>query len=306
MDFRTYCKILEAKGEDPLKIKDDVKNMDVGEFNNATLKFRCDLATSKACWVNNIWRDWGFWMRNNHPVFGMFCAPLKHPFSKSERLVVLCCVLSLSTLSTIFTTTSIDNERDRILISLGFGICISLVHNLLKVIATCGCVQESHSCVRCCLEQLGHIILGLWVIGSIIIFVIGISIAVENSLGTDFILGFVISLFVSWIFAIFSLSLSFLYYWRKDHFYNIEEEPYQICYIDYQDWIESRPFTRDIKHIPEVDIKRSMGNVLMINHPLYNQYSHQRYPTERPNEPRRNSHPVHQYPQPSAPPIYNV
>ena len=133
MDYNTYCKILEKKGEDPHKIKDDVKNIDIGEFSNATIKYRCDLASYKACWTYNPWNDWFFWMRNNHPVLGIFSAPLKHPFSRTERLVVFCCVLSLSTLSAIFTTTSIDNETDRKLISMGFGIGISLIHNFLKM-----------------------------------------------------------------------------------------------------------------------------------------------------------------------------
>ena len=55
MDYITYCKILEKKGEDPHKIKEDVINIDVGEFDNATLKYRCDLASNKACWRYNPW-----------------------------------------------------------------------------------------------------------------------------------------------------------------------------------------------------------------------------------------------------------
>ena len=117
----------------------------------------------------------------------IFQCHLYHPFSRNDRIFVLVCTFLVSLLAGALTLhvahdvcsdSEVDcnqkRENQQVLLSFGFGLIVVVYTVLMKIFATCSCVQTQGETARCCGEACGscvNIVLGII---SLVLGIVGI------------------------------------------------------------------------------------------------------------------------------------
>lgn len=244
MNIETYSEIIEKRGFDPLEKTHSSRDA----FTRAQLSFRQDLVHGKVVWTDKMCNDFLCYLSNNHPLVSIFFAPVLHPYSRQERIVVLLCITSFAVMWASMANAAAENGPGmEYVISIIGGIFNSIFNKFLKSIATCSCVQQCHPLLRKCCECIGHCTMCLWTVISICVFIIGLTNAAEN-IG-EFILSFIISLFSGWIFSFITLFVLFICAWKREHnIYRLQKNPFVISCFDYAEFQQNIPFSR--KKVP--------------------------------------------------------
>ena len=105
MDVTLYYEILRWHGEDPSKLDHESNPpKQVRSLNHLTSlhhtyiwclctlvqmglsMFHRDILLRKAVWTNRKRRDFKYWLRSFHPLYGLLSAPKLHPYSRQYRL----------------------------------------------------------------------------------------------------------------------------------------------------------------------------------------------------------------------------
>ena len=136
------------------------------------------LQAGHAVYSQSFASDFWLFLKNNHLIFSLFFAHPKHPFSACERRVCLTCSLALGFGITCLLTLSKDDVDAATLtimtIMLG-GILQGVYDTLLKIFATCSCVQSCPTPIRVIFECCGSV-------GLIVQFFFGAAICVSGAL----------------------------------------------------------------------------------------------------------------------------
>jgi len=194
-----------------------------GEFTNAQMALRKDLINRKIEWTGDWLMDYKYYLWFNHPVLAIWRASHADSFDRGERMSVLIMQCGLnSVLSYVIVTLAYEckegNEeacQAHWPVNFGFALFLAMIVKLLRVFAECGCVQSCNSCIRRCCEALGKCAMMVFLLKSILAFVITIVLALTltKNIGSYF-QAFVISLFTSW-FIFFGTAFVFFYYARR-------------------------------------------------------------------------------------------
>jgi hypothetical protein len=133
------------------------------------------LQSGHAVFSQSFRSDLWLFLKNNHLIFSLFLAHPKHPFSPCERRVCLTCSLALGFgLTCLFNLMRGDDGEGvsdaavaAVTIVIG-GALQGIYDTLLKLFATCSCVQSCPTPVRSLFECCGAIGLAFqFVIGAV-------------------------------------------------------------------------------------------------------------------------------------------
>ena len=99
------------------------------------------------------WRDWVFWVENEHTLISTWRGHACHPFERFDRVCYFLCVLCFS----LFLSAYVQHEHP---IHAGFGAyCLWITLSsvllvaydvLLRFFATCPCMHPGGSCYGAC------------------------------------------------------------------------------------------------------------------------------------------------------------
>ena len=120
------------------------------------------LMANHLVWSKDLKSDMWLMLKNNHLVLSLFFAHPKHDFSPLERRVCLVCSLCLgfgiTSLLGLIKEEADEDSADAVLIVVLVGTVLQQIYdNLLRVFATCSCVQSCPAVIRICFEALGAI-----------------------------------------------------------------------------------------------------------------------------------------------------
>lgn len=134
------------------------------------------LQSGHAVFSQSFRSDLWLFLKNNHLIFSLFLAHPKHPFSPCERRVCLTCSLALGLgLTCLFNLMRGDDDGEgvsdaavaAVTIVIG-GALQGIYDTLLKLFATCSCVQSCPTPVRSLFECCGAIGLAFqFIIGAV-------------------------------------------------------------------------------------------------------------------------------------------
>jgi len=195
-----------------------------GEFTNAQMALRKDLINRKVEWTGDWLMDYKYYLWFNHPILAIWRASHADSFDRGERMSVLimqCGINSLLSYGIVTLKYECDlngNEnacKAQWPVNFVFGLFLAMIVKLLRMFAECGCVQGCNSCIRRCCEGLGKCAMLVFLMKSLLAFIITIILAltITKNIGTYF-QAFVISLCTSW-FMTFGTAFVFFYYARR-------------------------------------------------------------------------------------------
>lgn len=244
MNRKTYRNIIRKRGLDPL----EKTHERCDAFSRAKLSFIQDLARGKVVWTNKLGRDFFCYLSNNHPLMSIFFAPICHPYSRQDRIVVLMCATAFAVMyASGSSAVGKDNAALGYSMAVAGGISNAIFNKILRILGTCSCVQHYNPVFRKCCEFFGHCAMCLWAMISFYAFIIGVILAAMASNIGKFFLSFIISLFSGWIFSFISLFLLFMWTWRREqNIYTLQKNPFVISCFDYAEYQQNVPFTRKI------------------------------------------------------------
>lgn len=147
------------------------------------------LMANHLVWSKSLASDMWLMLKNNHLVLSLFFAHPKHDFSPTERRICLVCSLCLgfgiTTLLGLIKEEAEEDDADAVLIVVIVGSLLQTVYDqLLRVFATCSCVQSCPAVVRICFEALGAIGLIFQFFFGIAFFLLGI-LLIQELRGND-------------------------------------------------------------------------------------------------------------------------
>jgi hypothetical protein len=158
-------------------------------------------------------------LKNSHLIFSLFFAHPKHPFSACERRICLSCSLALGFGITCLIALMNDSVTGGTLIAVTVllgGLLQGVYDALLRIFATCSCVQRCPTPIRVAFECCGSI-------GLVFQFVFGAIICVSGVLSLKALYGddevstatwqFFASKFQAWFVS--SIALSVLSFWMR-------------------------------------------------------------------------------------------
>jgi len=194
-----------------------------GEFTNAQMALRKDLINRKIEWTGDWLVDYKYYLWFNHPVLAVLRASNADSFDRAERMSVLfmqCGINSL--LSYVIVSQEYECEKGNEKaceshwpMNFAFAVFLAMIVKLLRVFAECGCVQSCNSCIRRCCEALGKCAMMVFLLKSILAFVITVVLALTITKNvSSYFQAFAISLFTSW-FVFFGTAFVFFYYARR-------------------------------------------------------------------------------------------
>eukprot|EP00752_Nemacystus_decipiens_P018608 g16683.t1 len=182
------------------------------------------------------WGNFREWAKNQHPVLSMFFAHELHPFTRTERLCVLLCYLCWAFFITcIFEQVTLEDYQsacDGVMpwygLSFIIAACTVPYSTILKVLATCGCVQALPNCVKDCFECLGAVMLSFFGALSLVWLGIGISFSLAFD-GGMFILVYLAGVAKSWFYWPILAGAMFLWKFEKEKRSFEEKHPGQLA-----------------------------------------------------------------------------
>jgi len=195
-----------------------------GEFTNAQMALRKDLINRKIEWTGDWLMDYKYYLWFNHPILAIWRASHADSFDRAERMSVLimqCGINSLLSYGIELLAYECEKGNENACkahwpVNFAFALFLAMIVKLLRVFAECGCVQSCNSCIRRCCEALGKCAMMVFLLKSLLAFVITIVLAaltMNKNIGSYF-QSFVISLFTSW-FIFFGTAFVFFYYARR-------------------------------------------------------------------------------------------
>lgn len=194
-----------------------------GEFTNAQMALRKDLINRKIEWTGDWLVDYKYYLWFNHPVLAVLRASNADSFDRAERMSVLfmqCGINSLLSYVIVSQEYDCDNGNEDACsahwpLNFTFAVFLAMTVKLLRVFAECGCVQSCNSCIRRCCEALGKCAMMVFLLKSILAFVITIVLALTITKNvSSYFQAFSISLFTSWL-VFFGTALVFFFYARR-------------------------------------------------------------------------------------------
>ena len=72
-------------------------------LNNKLLPLT-DIYRDKVLWTGDTWHDWHLFVGLHHPFYSVFKSPTNHEFSRKERIVVLLCMVAISSIVASLST----------------------------------------------------------------------------------------------------------------------------------------------------------------------------------------------------------
>jgi len=194
-----------------------------GEFTNAQMALRKDLINRKIEWTGDWLMDYKYYLWFNHPVLAVLRASNADSFDRAERMSVLfmqCGINSLLSYVIVSQEYACEKGNDKACdshwpLNFAFAVFLAMIVRLLRVFAECGCVQSCNSCIRRCCEALGKCAMMVFLLKSILAFVITVILALTFTKNlSSYFQAFAISLFTSW-FVFFGTAFVFFYYARR-------------------------------------------------------------------------------------------
>lgn len=194
-----------------------------GEFTNAQMALRKDLINRKIEWTGDLLVDYKYYLWFNHPVLAIWRASHGDSFDRGERMSVLimqCGINSLLSYVIVSQDYECQKGNDKACsyewpLTFTFAVFLAMIVRLLRVFAECGCVQSCNSCIRRCCEALGKCAMMVFLLKSILAFVITVVLALTITKNvSSYFQAFSISLFTSW-FVFFGTAFVFFYYARR-------------------------------------------------------------------------------------------
>lgn len=194
-----------------------------GEFTNAQMALRKDLINRKIEWTGDLLVDYKYYLWFNHPVLAIWRASHGDSFDRGERMSVLimqCGINSLLSYVIVSQDYECQKGNDKACsyewpLTFTFAVFLAMIVKLLRVFAECGCVQSCNSCIRRCCEALGKCAMMVFLLKSILAFVITVVLALTITKNvSSYFQAFAISLFTSWL-VFFGTAFVFFYYARR-------------------------------------------------------------------------------------------
>mmetsp|Transcript_8906 Transcript_8906/g.11112 ORF Transcript_8906/g.11112 Transcript_8906/m.11112 type:complete len:303 (+) Transcript_8906:85-993(+) len=243
MDIYTYKSIIKQRKLNPDNIRSNGIKEDVYQFQK-------DLLNGKTVWNNNFCLDWLCYMKLYHPLVSIFYAPKVHPYSREKRLSVLAVVLCSSVCWSSIAVEEGNRDHSKIVryIILTIAAVFNTILDLfLRKIAMCECFIDSNVCLNQCCRYIGEQLIYIFLLIGFGVFVIGIAFAIDNGNFFQFFGYYILVSLLCWILEIIPLFIYFIKYWLNEkNTIQLNDNPYYISYLDYNEWIYGRKLTRTI------------------------------------------------------------
>jgi hypothetical protein len=131
---------------------------------------------------NETWcQDWGQYMANNHPFFGIFLSPKLSPVGFGERIIGLTTSLLIGITATniVMLWKNLDDNMNEVVLSLELSDFFEFSLGLLILWAGISCLHAAHDALvwyLCCAKiKLGYLLwLFLWVGAAVMIIAVSI------------------------------------------------------------------------------------------------------------------------------------
>jgi len=122
------------------------------------------LLHGRVYWYGDLRSDLWFWIKQTHAVLGIFLCHKMHPYSHRERFAEwLCCGCASFAVGLLLVRSTGEKRSGASVVSVINGCILAVLHMLMKILATCGCMQDgsplhSERCQRYC-EKCGCLIM---------------------------------------------------------------------------------------------------------------------------------------------------
>jgi len=152
-----------------------------------------ELLRHRIYWSGNLRKDFTIFVKNGHPLIGIFsCDPL-HPFSRKERIGCEFCLWSWAFLFSVVAAvgnpeaTATEAYTSSILL---ITLPCLVLDIFMKQLATCSCIKSAPKSIREPLGKLGEMFLALIVVAGFLMLLCGLAMLGASPVGSTFLVGF--------------------------------------------------------------------------------------------------------------------